>query len=157
MSEINPPRWARAFLRWYCKEEYLDEIEGDICELFYFKAKKSPRCAKIFFVWNVFRSFRLINLKKNQLINNWTVNLFTSYTKIYFRRFRKERTHYLVNIFGLSTGFAILFFILMYVQDERSIDGFHSKKDRIYRVINKSIEEDGLRSYISLLGLLQKH
>lgn len=75
------------------------------------------------------------------------MNLFKNYTKIYFRRFRIETAHYLVNIFGLGMGFAILFLLLMYVHDDKNIDKFHSKSDRIYRVIEKSVEDDGTHYY----------
>lgn len=149
MSELHPPKWALRFLRWYCRDEYLDEIEGDLFEFFHQRGKSSPKAARLFFVWNVFRSFRIINFKKIGLFNNWTMNLLKNYTKIYFRRFRKETSHYLVNIFGLGLGFTILFFILMFVFDEQSIDQFHSKKDRIYRVVEKSQEEDGTHDYLS--------
>ncbi|HHP7240789.1 MAG TPA: ABC transporter permease [Cyclobacteriaceae bacterium] len=142
----NPPRWALNFLRWYCKEDYLDEIEGDLFEFYYIRCKQSKKNADLFFIWNVFRSFRLINIKQAQL-NNVTMNLLSNYARIYFRRFRKETAHYLVNIIGLGMGFAILFLILMYVYDEHQADAYHSKKDRIYRVIEKSLEEDGLHEY----------
>ena len=77
------------------------------------------------------------------------MNLFKNYTKIYFRRFRKETAHYLVNILGLSLGFAILFFILMFVYDEQSIDQYHSNIDRVYRLVEISQEEDGTHDYLS--------
>lgn len=78
------------------------------------------------------------------------MNLLKNYTKIYFRRFRKETVHYAVNILGLGMGFSILFFILMFAHDEYSIDQFHSKKDRIYRVIEKTTEEDGVHENLSV-------
>jgi putative ABC transport system permease protein len=28
----NPPRWATKFLHWYCKDDLVEEIEGDILE-----------------------------------------------------------------------------------------------------------------------------
>ena len=148
MDNHQPPKWALRFLRWYCREEYLDEIEGDMMELFHGRATASIRSARLYFVWNVIRTFRWINLKKTQ-INNWTMNLFKNYTKIYFRRFRKETAHYLVNILGLSLGFAILFFILMFVYDEQSIDQYHSNIDRVYRLVEISQEEDGTHDYLS--------
>lgn len=77
------------------------------------------------------------------------MNLYRNYTKIYFRRFRNELGHYLVNIFGLSLGFMILFFILMFVYDEQNIDGYHQKKERIYRVVNEVTDEDGTHKYVS--------
>lgn len=154
MAEAQPPKWALKFLRWYCREEYLDEIEGDLFEFFYRRAETSKRSANLFFVWNVFRSFRLINFKKTQLFNNWTMNLFKNYTKIYFRRLRREYGHYLVNIFGLALGFTVLFFILMYVYDEQNFDAYHSKKERAFRVVNKVEEEDGVHHYLSVPGPL---
>ncbi|WP_425390095.1 FtsX-like permease family protein [Ekhidna sp.] len=149
MPGNKPPKWAQRFLRWYCREDYLDEIEGDLFELYSFRAESSTRKANLFFVWNVLRSFRWINLKKTQLSNNWTMNMFKNYTKIYFRRFRKETIHYAVNILGLSLGLSILFFILMFVYDEQNIDTFHSKKDRIYRVVGEVQEEDGVNHYLA--------
>ncbi len=77
-----------------------------------------------------------------------------NYTKIYFRRFRKETVHFIVNMLGLGMGFAILFFILMFVHDELNIDAFHSKKDRVYRVIERSMEDDGLHHYLSVANPL---
>ncbi|MEO9483392.1 MAG: FtsX-like permease family protein [Ekhidna sp.] len=148
MRELEPPKWALRFLRWYCREEYLDEIEGDMMELFHLRSTDSLRSARLFFVWNVIRAFRWINLKKTQL-NNWTMNLYQNYAKIYFRRFRKETLHYLVNILGLSLGLSILFFILMFVHDEQNIDQYHTKKDRIYRVVQQITEEDGVHHYLA--------
>ncbi|MEM6737805.1 MAG: ABC transporter permease [Bacteroidota bacterium] len=155
MAAIQPPKWAVRFLRWYCKEDYLDEIEGDLFELYSKRAAYiSPNSARLFFIWNVLRSFRLVNIKKAQLSNYWTMNLLRNYTKIYFRRFRQEISHYFVNIFGITIGITILFFVLMYVYDERNIDSYHQKKDRIYRVVNKIQEEDGMHQYLSVPGPL---
>ncbi|MEQ9403233.1 MAG: FtsX-like permease family protein [Cyclobacteriaceae bacterium] len=143
----QPPKWALRLLRFYCREEYLPEIEGDLYELYLLRSKESVKKARIFFIWNVFRSFRWINLKKTQL-NNWTMNLLNNYTKIYFRRFRKETVHSVVNILGLGLGLCILFFILMFVYDEQNIDSYHTNADRIYRVVEKSTtEEDGIHHY----------
>ncbi len=77
------------------------------------------------------------------------MNLLRNYTKIYFRRFRKETIHFSVNIIGLALGFSILFFILLFVADEYTIDSHHSKLDRIYRVVERSMEEDGTHDYLS--------
>ena len=150
----QPPKWAAGFLRWFCKEEFLDEIEGDLFEMYFKRTVKSAWLADAFFIWNVIRSFRPINFKRTQLINNWTMNLFKNYTKIYFRRFRKEASHYSINIFGLAMGFCILFLILMFVYDEQNIDGFHSKKDRIFQVVNIYNDDEGSFKFVSSPGPL---
>ena len=32
--KITPPKYALKFLRWFCREDYVDEVEGDLIELF---------------------------------------------------------------------------------------------------------------------------
>ena len=146
-----PPKYPLRFLRWYCKDEYLEEMEGDIVELFEMRHEQSPRRAKRLFWWDVLKSFRLINIRSIKL-NNWTMNLLGNYTRIYFRRFGKEISHYLVNILGLAMGFTILFFIMLYANDEKSFDDYHSNTDRVYRLITKVKEENGIHSYLSTPG-----
>lgn len=146
MSKQQPPKWALKFLKWFCKEDYLSEIEGDLNELFHIRAKTSIRSARLFFVWSVIRTFRPMNLKESQN-KNWNMTLISNYAKIYFRRFKNETLHYGVNILGLGLGFAVLFFILLFVHDEQHIDAYHSKSDRIFRVIEKSVEDDGTHRY----------
>lgn len=140
--QMTPPKRALKFLRWFCREEFLEEIEGDLIELFEKRLEVSPQSANRKFLWDVIRAFRPINIK-SFTINNWTMNALQNYTKVYFRRFRKETTHYLVNTLGLALGFAVLFFILMYVYDEEHLDRYHAKADRIYRVLEKRTGEDG--------------
>ena len=145
----SPPKHAMRFLHWFCKPDFLEEIEGDLVELFEKRHISSPRKARWRFLWDVLKTFRWINLR-SITINNLVMNSIRNYIKVYFRRFRKETTHYLINILGLGLGFAVLFFILTYVHDEYHIDHFHSKSDRIYRVLEKSTSEEGEVSHYSV-------
>ena len=47
---IHPPKHALAFLRWFCREDYLEEVEGNLMELFDVEAENSVKQAlkKIF-------------------------------------------------------------------------------------------------------------
>lgn len=145
----RPPEFPLRFLRWFCRDEYIEEIEGDLIELFEKYSQESRRKAARKFYWNVIRSFRPTNIKTLK-INNWTMNTIKNYTKVYFRRFRKETIHYLVNTIGLGLGFMVLFFALMYVYDEQHIDTYHSKSDRIYRVLEKRTGDDGKVQHFSV-------
>ena len=42
----------------------------------------------------------------------------------------------MINIVGLTIGFSVFVMILLYVIDEISYDRYHSKSERICRVIN---------------------
>jgi putative ABC transport system permease protein len=53
---------------------------------------------------------------------------------IALRSLRKDLPYTITNILGLSIGITCCLLILSFVRYELSFDGFHSKKDRIYRV-----------------------
>lgn len=55
---MNPPKWPLQFLRWFCREDYLEEIEGDLTEVYIKQCESSPRKAKWRFVWSVVTYFR---------------------------------------------------------------------------------------------------
>jgi len=55
-----------------------------------------------------------------------------NYLKVAWRNLQKNKAHTFINISGLSVGLACSLLILLWVQNEKSIDGFHS--DRLYRV-----------------------
>lgn len=152
----QPPKWALRFLRFFCRTEYIEEIEGDLCELFEKRFRHSPKKARRQFFWDTLRTFRPKNIKK--ITNkNPTMYELKNYTKVYFRRFKYERIHYLVNMLGLALGFAVLFFILIYVEDEKTIDNYHSKADRIYRILEKSESpEEGVRHFSSIANPLSE-
>ena len=58
-----------------------------------------------------------------------------NYLKIAFRNLWRHRVFSLINILGLTVGMTACFLIFMYVRFELSYDTFHTKSDRIYRVV----------------------
>lgn len=58
-----------------------------------------------------------------------------NYLKTAFRNLIKQRFYTLINIIGLAVGIAACLLIVLYVQQELSYDTYHSKSDRIYRVL----------------------
>lgn len=59
-----------------------------------------------------------------------------NYLIIAFRNFFRNRTTSLVNFLGLTVGLTSCFLIYINVHKELSYDRFHTKKDRIYRVLS---------------------
>ncbi|MEP1034567.1 ABC transporter permease [Ekhidna sp.] len=135
-----PPKWPLKLLRWFCKDEYLDEIEGDLLELYQFRGKQSRAKANLFLVWNVFRSFRRVNLKQSERLK---FGLIRNYFKVGFRALIKDRQFTVINLFGLSLGLSVFLTILLLVKHELSFDQFHSKVERIYQVIQVHQNADG--------------
>ena len=58
-----------------------------------------------------------------------------NYFKIAFRNLWRHRVFSFINIMGLAVGMTACFLIFLYVRFELSYDSFHSKADRIYRVV----------------------
>ncbi|MEW6363436.1 MAG: ABC transporter permease [Acidobacteriota bacterium] len=52
-----------------------------------------------------------------------------------WRNILRHRGFSFINIFGLALGMAVCILMLLWVRDELSFDRFHTKADRIYRVV----------------------
>ena len=70
--------------------------------------------------------------------------MLTNYVKIAFRNLWKNKVYSVVNIVGLALGLACCIAIGLYVLDELRYDRFHTNYDRIYRVVNRKKQLDGL-------------
>lgn len=68
--------------------------------------------------------------------------MFHNYIKTAFRSLLRHRRYLTINIGGLSTGIAVCLIIFMVIHYEKSFDNFHTKKDRIYRILTKGSASD---------------
>jgi len=60
--------------------------------------------------------------------------IFRASMRLAFRAMARHRGYTLTSIFGLSTGLAACAMIFLFIQFERSYDGFHRHGDRLYRI-----------------------
>ncbi len=60
--------------------------------------------------------------------------VFKNYALIALRTLRKRPGTTLINVGGLGLGLACCFLIVLFIQHERSFDGFHERGDRIVRL-----------------------
>jgi ABC-type antimicrobial peptide transport system permease subunit len=63
--------------------------------------------------------------------------MFKNYLKTAFRSLIRNRNYTIINIAGLAVGIAVCIMIFIIIQFQTSFDNFHSKKDRIYRVLTE--------------------
>ncbi|MEM9855823.1 MAG: FtsX-like permease family protein [Bacteroidota bacterium] len=148
MSKPTTPHIALKFLRWFCREDYLDEIEGDLIEIYEAQYQHSPAKAKRRFFWNTLRHFRPEFIKALGIDQNSnTTTMVRHNTVLAFRNFRKYRSSFLINLTGLSSGIVCALLIYLWVTDEMSIDRFHENEGSIYQVMsNIPIPGDTLTS-----------
>jgi len=74
------------------------------------------------------------------------------YFKIVLRNLWRNKTYSFINIFGLMAGLVCFLLIALYVFDELTYDRFHTKADRIYRVIDEKTSAEGKESKIAAVG-----
>ena len=67
--------------------------------------------------------------------------MFQNYFKVALRNLWKNKFQSFVLIGGLTAGMGACLLLLEYVGYELSFDHFHSKHDRIYRVVNERFQE----------------
>lgn len=145
MNKVDPPHWAERFLQWYCNPEFLEEIEGDIYELFYRRAEnQSSKLAKLKFAWDVFRFFRWSNIKKSNSKNthmNKSV-LFKNYLKLGIRNIQRNMVSSSINIFGLAIAISFAITIFIFVDMQLNMDKFHTNGERIYQ-LTSNVKQEG--------------
>jgi putative ABC transport system permease protein len=131
-----PPKHPLHFLRWFCREDYLEEIEGDLTEVFEKQFENNPRQAKWKFAWSVIKYFRPAFMKsfKNYHQPN-SYGMYKSYFKIGWRNLLRNKGYSLINIGGLATGMAVAILIGLWVYDELSYDKNFTNYHRIARVV----------------------
>ena len=133
-----PPNWAIQFLEWYCKPELLEEIQGDIFELFDNRSQTiGSKAARRYFVWDVLGSFRLSTIRGLKFeFTNLSIckAMFQNYIKVAWRNLIKQKLYAFINVSGLSIGLACFILIFLYVQHEVSYDRFFENSEQIYRV-----------------------
>lgn len=64
--------------------------------------------------------------------------MFKNYMKIALRNINKNKGISFIKIIGLAIGMASFILIMLYVQYEFSFDDYHSKSDRIYRIVQNN-------------------
>ena len=140
-QQASPPSWAIQFLEWYCKPELLEEIQGDIYELFDKRIQTiGSKAARRHFIWDVLRSFRLSTIKGLKF--DFTTLLiqmamFQNYIKVAWRNLAKQKLYSFINITGLAVGMTCFILIFIFIKYELSFDKFHANQKQIYRVIQK--------------------
>jgi putative ABC transport system permease protein len=63
---------------------------------------------------------------------------------ISFSGFKRNKTSFIVNVTGLSTGIAAFLMVISFLDFEWSFDAFHNDTDQLYRVVNEFKYEEGV-------------
>src|SRR5690349_25177038 len=61
-----------------------------------------------------------------------------------YRNILRSKTHFVMNLTGLSVGLACVMLIYLWINDELKVDKFHEKDAQLYQVIKNNIEPHGI-------------
>ncbi|MEM6841777.1 MAG: ABC transporter permease [Bacteroidota bacterium] len=147
----SPPRLATRFLRWYCRSELLDEVEGDLYELFQRRVEtKGLRRAQLLYWLNVLMFFHPDYIRKRKHTHSSNSSaMFRNYFKVTIRGFAKQKGSSFLNITGLAVGLASVVLIFLYIQDELAYDTVHPAPDRTYGLGEVYTDEQGEKATYS--------
>lgn len=140
----TPPRLAGSFLRSYCRDEFLEEIEGDVYELFEIRIERlGPVIARLLFIWDVLRFFRWSNIKKVKVLNS-NQTMVKNNLIVALRVLRRQRMASFINTLSLTLGITAVTLIYFFIQEEFSFDSFHTKQEQIYRLVKDNYESENV-------------
>jgi putative ABC transport system permease protein len=148
-EQLQPPKWATRLLYWFCAPHLVEELEGDLYELFAQRVHTyGVRQARTRYIRDVLGMVRPFAFKrevsKYPQPSVFQSAMIRNYFKIALRNMWKNKAFSLVNITGLVTGITACLMILQYVSFELSFDRFHQDFDRIYRITNDRFQQGKL-------------
>ncbi|MEO9485076.1 MAG: ABC transporter permease [Ekhidna sp.] len=149
----QPPKFADQLLEWFCDPYLIEDLQGDLHEIYEGKSKNGKQKAKVLYWWLVIRSFRWSALKKPQTFKNSGLMITKNNIKIAWRVLLRDKFNSVINLLGLTVGITCFLLLGLYVKQEISYDQFHTKKDRIYRLILNEDYGDGRTFYNSTTPL----
>jgi len=89
----KPPKWGHRLLQFFLKNDFLEEIEGDLEEVYYDNIEwLGQKKAKRIFAWEVVKLLRPTLLKNFNWISKLDgVMMFTNNVKIALRVFKRDK------------------------------------------------------------------
>lgn len=136
-----PPRWARWLLTRLHPADTLEEVEGDLDELYaYWYGRAGKTQATVRYVLNVVSVLPPFVRRRKQAKQLYEQpsslhpDMIRNYFKIAWRGFSASKGYSAINIGGLAVALGVGMLLVWWVKAELSVDRFHAKADRIYRV-----------------------
>lgn len=136
----KPPRWAGWLLEWFCAPHLLEEMRGDLEELYKERAETlGVSQANYRYVHDVLSLVRPFVLKRKPSLYSPlnSFDMITNYLKIAYRNIIRQKASSLINISGLAIGMAVAMLIGLWIYDELSFNKNHQNYDSIVKVYRK--------------------
>lgn len=139
----HPPRYAKAFFEWCAGNANVDDLLGDVDELFRLNLDRMPTWrAKAKYWRQVFSlvfSYAITSRKRRSAFHAYSSTTFNfamtrNYFTIAWRMLTKNKVFSIINVLGLTLGISACLIVYLVVSHEFSFDRFHTDTERIYRI-----------------------
>ena len=133
----KPPKFFDRLLDWYCLQTDLEDIQGDLYEVYYDRMEDSQIKANWLFALDTLKLFNPFSRQKKRqtwLSESYHFN-FRNQIKVALRHIRRNPFINSLKILGLSVAISAFLFINDYARFHNNFDQFHEKKDRIFRIV----------------------
>jgi len=150
-KNIRPPKLADRLFLWYCHRASIEDLHGDVEELFYIDLKNASSFRAQIKYWqrilSLMFSYAIKSRKKKASFHQYaTTTINFSMLKNYFliatRGLAKHKLFTVINVFGLAVGMSISLLFIAMLSFLFTYDNFHVNKDRIYRVISQVTDNE---------------
>ena len=154
MKQPHPPRVAEKIFSWYCGLAKIEDLQGDIEEVFYHNLKtKSPFSAKLTYckqVASLIFSYAISKRKKDAQYGTYSshsisFSMLRNYLKVASRNLYRHKYFSIANSIGLSIGMSISLLLICLYSYVNTFDEFHTNKDHIYRIVTS--HHDAVRDW----------
>ncbi|MEO9870865.1 ABC transporter permease [Ekhidna sp.] len=154
-SNPHPPRFAERLLKWYAGRADMEDIQGDLDEVYRLNLNQNGGLKADIIYWQQVLSLLFsYGLKKRRKGASYSFHyhknsaaMFKNYFKIAIRSFSKHRLFTTLNVFGLALGMSVCLVVLSIVVAIYQSDGFHTHKDHIYQLNTNIANESEEKTY----------
>lgn len=138
-SQTQPPRLAAWLLRVALGREH-SALVGDLAEEFCDHHQAYGWWRAVLLYW-IQVAHIIPTLAVQSLL--WHSLMLKNYLLVTLRTLRKNKGFSAINILSLALSMALCLLIILMIADQKSTDQFHSKQDRIHRVITELTVRSG--------------
>jgi len=145
---VHPPTWPLTLMRFFIKDKYLEEIEGDMEEIFFENVERfSVRKARRLYAWEMIRLLRPILLRNMEFVTRSRFGILENYLKVSSRGLVKHPLTAFINLFGLAAAVGFCVFAYGFARWTYNRDQFHLNKDHVFLATFFASREGVLQEY----------
>lgn len=161
----QPPLLAQKLLKWYAGKADLEDIQGDLNEVYGLNLEESGKLKADFKYWrqalSLLFSYGLKKRKTKAAYSSYyhknSIAMIRNYFKIALRSFSKHKLFTSLNLFGLALGMSICLLALSISVAIYQSDNWQANRERIFQVNTHIVDQNDDRTFASTFKAMGDH